>query len=212
MMHLSEDEQYKNSWNERYQEPGFAYGKTPNLFFKTWLTTQEPGRILMPADGEGRNGVFAAQQGWQVTATDLSTTGRTKALQLASEQGVTLDYLVGDLEQMHFGPASFDAIALIYAHFTAAKKSLLHHRLNQYLRPGGMLIFEAFSKAHLPLRQRNPAVGGPQDIDMLFSEAELAADFSDYDVLLLQEEKIDLNEGKYHIGEASVIRFAGRKR
>ncbi|PSK91057.1 class I SAM-dependent methyltransferase [Taibaiella chishuiensis] len=210
-MPLSEDEQYRNSWNERYNEPGFAYGKTPNLFFKSWLETLEPGRILLPADGEGRNGVFAAQLGWQVTATDLSITGRTKALQLAREQGVTLDYQVGDLEEMHFEPSSFDVIALIYAHFTAAKKSLLHRRLDTYLRPGGTLIFEAFSKAHLPLRQSNPAVGGPQDIDMLCSETELKADFPGYDIHLLRQEEIALNEGKYHIGTGSVIRFAGRK-
>lgn len=199
-------------WDERYQEPGFAYGKEPNLFFADRLLQFQPGTILMPADGEGRNGVFAAQRGWQVTCCDLSIEGQSKALQLAAEKGVSLEYYVGDLAQLHFTPASFDAMGLIYAHFPGAQKSALHRQLDSYMKPGGIIIFEAFSKSHLDYVQRNPAVGGPRDIATLFSKEELLADFNNYEVLLMEEVEVDLQEGKYHNGKGSVIRFLGRKR
>lgn len=210
-MQPSADEQYKNRWDERYRATGYAYGETPNLFFKEQLELLPPGRILMPADGEGRNGVYAAKLGWQVTSFDLSSEGRTKALQLAAAQGVSIEYLTGELDQLDFKPGYFDAIGLIYAHFTADKKSKLHRQLSTCLKPGGVVIFEAFSKAHQAFRERNPKVGGPQDIDMLFSIAELETDFAGYEPLLLTEQEIELNEGSYHAGRGSVIRFIGRK-
>jgi SAM-dependent methyltransferase len=198
-------------WDERYQGPEFAYGKEPNIFFKEWLSKFEPGSILMPADGEGRNGVFAARLGWQVTSFDLSVEGQSKALQLARDNNVTLEYIVSDLEQLEFERASFDAIGLVYAHFSAEKKSIFHSKLDDYLKPGGIIIFEAFSKNHLHFTKLNPEVGGPKDIDMLYSQSEIVSDFGNYEVLMLAEEEIHLNEGKYHIGNGSVIRFIGRK-
>jgi SAM-dependent methyltransferase len=198
-------------WDERYKEHEFAYGKAPNIFFKEWLSTLEPGAILMPADGEGRNGVFAARLGWAVTSFDLSIEGRSKALQLAKEQGVALRYIVGDLEQFHFEKETFDAIGLVYAHFPAEKKSVFHRKLHDYLKPGGIIILEAFSKKHIHLNTLNPEVGGPKEIDMLYSKEEITADFENYEILLLEEEEILLNEGKYHIGKGAVTRFVGRK-
>jgi SAM-dependent methyltransferase len=199
-------------WNERYKEEAFAYGKEPNLFFKEWIEKFEPGSILMPADGEGRNGVFAAGLGWKVTSFDLSMEGKSKALQLAKEKGVALEYIVGDLEQLDFERGSFDAIGLVYAHFAAAQKSVFHKKLHDYLRPGGIIILEAFSKRHIDLIKLDPKVGGPKDIDMLYSTAEIITDFENYEVLVLEEEEILLNEGKYHLGKGSVIRFVGRKK
>ena len=199
------------NWNERYKDDEFAYGKDPNLFFKEWLPKFDAGSILMPADGEGRNGVFAAQLGWKVTSFDLSITGQSKALKLAKEQDVTLEYIVGDFEQLQFERETFDAIGLVYAHFIAEKKSAFHKKLSDYLRPGGIIVFEAFSKSHLHFKKLDPKVGGPMNIDMLYSKEEITADFENYEVLMLEEEEILLNEGKYHIGKGSVIRFIGRK-
>ncbi|MGY4539518.1 SAM-dependent methyltransferase [Mucilaginibacter sp. UYNi724] len=206
------DEQYKNLWDDRYKEESYAYGKCPNLFFKHWLQKFKPGSILMPADGEGRNGVFAAGLGWNVTSTDLSAEGKFKAQELAKEKDVTIDYVVGDLEQIQFEVASFDCIGLIYAHFAAEKKSLLHQKLTSYLKPGGLVIFEAFSKEHLRLIQLDSKVGGPMDINMLFSKEELSADFENYDFLVMEEEETQLDEGKYHNFQSSVIRFVAKKR
>jgi SAM-dependent methyltransferase len=211
-MNTTWDKNYKNMWDERYMDKDFAYGKEPNLFFKEWLPKFKSGSLLMPADGEGRNGVFAAQLGWEVTSSDLSEEGKLKTLELAKEKKVSLNYIVGDLEQLHFEDASFDAIGLIYAHFAAEKKSMLHKKLNNYLKPGGIIIFEAFSKVHFLYNEQDPKVGGPKNIEMLFSIAEIAADFENYEILLLEEKEIILEEGKYHIGKGSVIRFVGRKK
>lgn len=211
-MNSSWDNEYKAMWEERYKENEFVYGKEPNLFFKEWLQKFKSGSILMPADGEGRNGVFAAQIGWEVTSFDLSKEGKLKALELAKELNVEINYIVGDLEKLHFENESFDAIGLIYAHFSAEKKSILHQKLNDYLKPGGIIIFEAFSKAHLHYNEQDPKVGGPKDIDMLFSIAEIAADFENYEIELLTAKEIILEEGKYHVGKGSVIRFVGRKK
>ena len=198
-------------WDDRYKDPEFAYGKDPNIFFKEWLTKFKPGTVLMPADGEGRNGVFAAGLGWQVTSFDLSMEGQSKALQLAKEYNVMLEYVVGDLEELEFERETFDAIGLVYAHFPAKRKAAFHRKLSACLKPGGILILEAFSKRHLEYVELDPKIGGPKDINMLYSESEILADFEHYEVLKLAEEEILLNEGKYHIGKGSVIRFAGRK-
>lgn len=205
------NETYKNMWDERYKEEHYAYGKAPNVFFKEWLQQFKPGSILMPADGEGRNGVYAAQLGWAVTSCDLSTTGKEKALQLAAERQVNINYLVGDLEQLSFAEGSFDAIGLIYAHFDAARKSLLHRKLNSWLKPGGLVILEAFSKAHIHLNSLDSKIGGPKDVDMLLSEAEIKTDFENYEPLLLTEEEVLLAEGLHHMGKGAVVRFVGRK-
>ena len=202
----------KQIWNERYREQEFAYGKAPNLFFKEWLPKFEAGAILMPADVEGRNGVFAAQLGWKVTSFDLSEEGQAKALQLAGERYVSLEYIVGDLEQLDFEKETFDAIGLIYAHFPAEQKSAFHRKLDTYLKPGGIIIFEAFGKQHLQYVTTDPKVGGPKDIHQLYAKEEIAADFKNYETVLLKEEEILLNEGKFHIGKGSVIRFIGKKK
>ena len=208
----SKNEAYKNQWDKRYGEEAFAYGRAPNDFFRDQLALLKPGAILMPAEGEGRNGVYAATLGWKVTAVDLSIEGKSKALRLAKEMGVTLDYLVGDLEYMGLKEESFDAIGLIYAHFLADKKSAVHKKLSTYLKTGGKVIFEAFSKSHLELVKTNPKVGGPRDIDMLFSKEEIAADFAGYDIEILEEVEVVNEEGIYHSGASSVIRFVGTKR
>ncbi len=201
----------KERWDGRYREETYAYGEGPNAFFNTWLPKFEPKSILMPADGEGRNGVYAASSGWQVTAFDLSSEGKAKAMQLASRKQVSLDYIVGDFAEIEFEENSFDAIGLIYAHFPAEKKAEFHQKLHTYLKPGGVVIFEAFSKNHLPYKQANPRVGGPGNMDVAFSIEEIQAYFPNYSPLLLEEAVVELNEGKYHVGQGSVIRFVGRK-
>lgn len=207
----SKNESYKLLWDTRYSEVEYAYGKEPNLFFKEQLEKLNPGSILLPAEGEGRNAVYAATKNWDVTAFDLSEAGKLKALLLAEEFGVSINYLVGDLEHLNFNKHAFDAIGLIYSHFLGDKKSLFHKKLDYYLKPGGVIIFEAFGKKNLPLVKANPKVGGSMDVNMLFSMEEIAADFSNYKIDLLEEREIKLNEGIYHNGIGSVIRFAGRK-
>jgi hypothetical protein len=199
-------------WNERYRNAAFAYGEEPNNYLKEQLEKLPTGKILFPAEGEGRNAVYAAGLGWTVSAFDISAEGKKKALSLAEKNGVKIDYQLGALETLKYNPGEFDAIALIYAHFPAAIKSAYHKALDNYLRKGGYIIFEAFSKKHIDYITRNEKVGGPKDIGMLFSIEELRSDFSNYEMLELEEKEIELNEGKFHNGIGSVIRFTGRKK
>lgn len=123
-----------------------------------------------------------------------------------------IDYQVGKLPDLNYTNNEFDAIALIYAHFPASIKSEYHKLLDKYLRKNGIIIFEAFSKKHIEYRAENEKIGGPKDIESLFSIDELKADFENYEIIELVEKEIELNEGLYHNGKGSVIRFIGRKK
>ena len=201
-----------NRWNDRYSKDEFAYGEQPNNYLKEQLEKLPVGAILFPAEGEGRNAVFAATLGWAVSAFDISTEGKKKALRLAENNKVTMDYQVGELQDLNYKADQFDAIALIYAHFPADIKSIYHNKLDRYLRKGGTIIFEAFSKKHIGFISKNEKVGGPKDIDMLFSIDEIKSDFPNYEIIELEEKEIELSEGLFHNGRGSVIRFVGEKK
>lgn len=206
------NETWTKRWDDRYSKEEYAYGEQPNTYLKEQLEKLEAGTILFPAEGEGRNAVFAATRGWTVSAFDISTEGKNKALRLAEANKVAIDYQVGELENLHYSPGQFDAMALIFAHFPADIKSSYHKTLDKYLRKGGIVIFEAFSKSHPDYISRNEKVGGPKDLAMLFSMEEIRSDFSNYEILELEEKVIELNEGSFHNGTGSVIRFTGRKK
>lgn len=205
-------ESWTERWNDRYGKDEYAYGEQPNNFLKQQLEKLDPGTILFPAEGEGRNAVFAAKLGWTVSAFDISVEGKNKALRLSETNNVTIDYQVGELQTLNYYTEQFDAIALIYAHFPADIKSLYHKTLDKYLRNKGVVIFEAFSKRHIEYITRNETVGGPKDIAMLFSIDELELDFVNYEIIELVEKEIELSEGLCHNGKGSVIRFVGRKK
>jgi cyclopropane fatty-acyl-phospholipid synthase-like methyltransferase len=200
-----------DKWNERYSKDEFAYGEQPNEFLKEQLEMLKVGTILFPAEGEGRNAVFAAKLGWTVSAFDISVEGKNKAMRLAESNKVKIDYQVGELQTLDY-KKEFDAIALTYAHFPADIKSSYHKTLAKYLRKNGIIIFEAFSKRHIEYIGRNEKVGGPKDIASLFSIDEIKSDFNNFEIIELVEQEIDLNEGLFHNGKGSVIRFVGRKK
>jgi ubiquinone/menaquinone biosynthesis C-methylase UbiE len=202
----------KKFWDDRYSKIEFAYGERPNNYLKEQLEKLQVGTILFPAEGEGRNAVFAATIGWSVSAFDISIEGKNKALRLAKSNNVTIDYHVGELKSMNYENNQFDAIALIYAHFPADIKSIYHKALDKFLKKGGTLVFEAFSKKHIDYNSKNDKVGGPKDLGMLYSINEIEADFNNYEILELVEKKIELSEGQFHNGQGSVIRFVGRKK
>lgn len=206
------NDSWTDRWNKRYRNDEFAYGEAPNNFLKEQLEKLNTGTIFFPAEGEGRNAVFAATLGWTVSAFDISEEGRNKALRLAQTNNVSIDYQVGELQTLNFTIEQFDAIALIYAHFPAEIKSLYHKTLDKYLKKGGFIIFEAFSKSHIGYIAKNEKVGGPKDIDMLFSIDEIKSDFDNYEIIELEEKVIELKEGLFHNGEGSVIRFVGKKK
>jgi len=199
-------------WNERYSKEGFAYGDQPNDYLKEQLNRLTAGKILFPAEGEGRNAVFAARLGWKVSAFDISEEGKKKALQFAQANNVSIDYQVGELQKLNYSPNQFDAIALVYAHFPAEIKSPYHKMLTNFLRKGGAIIFEAFSKKHLDYISRDEKMGGPRDSASLFSIEEIKSDFANCEFIELEEKEIELREGAFHQGLGSVIRFVGWKK
>lgn len=201
----------KEFWDERYREKDYAYGEAPNEFFRDQIRRLRPGSILLPADGEGRNGVFAAGLGWDVTSFDYSTSARDKALALAERKGVKIDYIVGAFEDMDFAPEKFDAVALIFAHFPPNVRRDYHRRAISWLRPGGTLILEAFNPHNLEFLRVNPRVGGPANIDLLYTAEMLEDDFKGLDLQCAEETITTLSEGNYHVGQAAVVRLMARK-
>jgi len=198
-------------WNERYSQEAFAYGTEPNQYFRNQIDKLPVGAILFPAEGEGRNAVYAAKLGWKVSAFDISSEGKNKALKLAADSNVSIDYQVGELQQLNYQQEQFDAIALIYAHFPPSIKSAIHQSLGKLLRKGGVIIFEAFSKKHLDYVTKDERVGGPKDADTLFSLEEIKHDFPNYSFVEIEETEIELSEGLFHNGKGSVIHFLAVK-
>lgn len=201
----------KDFWNARYAEPGYVYGTAPNAWFAERLAALRPGTLLLPAEGEGRNAVHAARQGWQVTAFDLSERGRDKALRLAAQHGVSITYHVGELHELPALPHGFDALGLFFAHFAADRRAALTAALLGHVRPGGHVLLEAFAKAQLRYQQAHGS-GGPQQPDMLYTVDEARAELPGVDWAVLEEVETRLDEGPYHQGLAMVVRGAGTKR
>ena len=193
-------------WDDRYSTSQYVYGKEPNDFFSIELSKKEPGRILLPGEGEGRNAVHAALLDWEVDAFDQSRAGREKALAFALEANVQINYEVCPLEEFHFKPNQYDVVALVYFHGAQTEREYLHRKVSESLKPGGRLILEAFHK-----EQMGKSTGGPQSLDLLFDEEMLLSDFAGLKPELMEKQIVALNEGPFHQGEASVIRFTGVK-
>ncbi len=194
----------KDMWNARYSEPEYAYGTEPNAFFREILSTLRPGRILLPAEGEGRNAVFAASIGWDVHAFDFSEEGRKKALALSAERNAPIRYDIADFEEIDLPDRYFDAAGLFFVHLPPAPRKLAHAACSSALREGGMLILEAFSKQQLDL-----GTGGPKDERLLYSLEDLKDDFPTIEFEVFERRTVDLGEGRFHRGEADVVRLAG---
>ena len=202
----------KEFWDERYSETDYAYGTKPNNFFKQTLKKMQlTGKALFPAEGEGRNAVYAAKKKLEVTAFDMSIEGKKKALQLAVNNNVTIDYKVGTFDEFNFKENSFDIIVLIFVHLPCGLNEIYFKKLASYLKPNGYIIAEVFSKNHLQFSSINPLAGGPKNIDMLFTVDDFKNFYPNFKIIKLNQTTIDLNEGLYHKGKASVIRFIGKK-
>lgn len=200
-------------WDHRYASEAYAYGTEPNDFLKEAIQKYHlRGSMLFPAEGEGRNAVYAAKQGLKVSAFDISIEGKKKALSLAEKEKVKINYDVGNLFDLDIIHKKYDSAALIFAHFPPPILSKYHQKIGDLIVEGGMIILEGFSKEHLPLRAANPKVGGPNKIEMLFSTASIKNDFPDFEIIELEELEVELQEGQFHNGRGKVIRFAGKKK
>lgn len=196
----------QNTWDERYARQEYIYGTEPNSFLKEQLTKLIPGRILFPAEGEGRNAVYAALQGWQADAFDQSVEGQKKAIHLAAAKGVTINYSIQSLDSWNPEPDQYDSIALIFVHLPDGLRQQVHKAAIRALRTGGALILEAFSVNQL---DRNS--GGPKTLDLLFTKEQVESDFKNLAIAMLSETQVILDEGPLHQGLADVIQFVGLK-
>lgn len=197
-----------NLWDQNFSIDGHKYGTAPNAFLAAQAARLTPGsEVLVPGDGEGRNGVWLASQGHRVTSMDGSVVGLRKAQALAESRGVTLQTVLGDLRDWTPPPASADAVVLIYVHLPADFRRDAHRRLAAALRPGGWLVLEAFEPRQLERRS-----GGPKDVSMLLPLATVREDFAGLlDEHLGRSEEVALDEGPGHQGPAFVTRWVGRR-
>ena len=196
----------ENPWNERYSKPEYIYGKLPNQFYSKCLSSLHPGKILFLGEGEGRNSVFAAKAGWIVDAYDYSSAAAEKALKLASEENVSINYNVQDLSDFSPEENTYEAVVLIFLHLPEPLRQKIHSLAINVLKPGGVVILEAFDK-----EQINYTSGGPKSIELLYSLEEIFSDFQDMDLIMFEKVTSELNEGTKHLGAARTIRFFGKK-
>ena len=196
----------KDFWNKRYLEEQFAYGINPNEFYKSQIEKLNPGKALFLGEGEGRNSVYAAALGWQVDAVDFSTSAKEKALKLAKEKNVAINYTAADLNKYQFKKEYYDLVVMIFLQLPKELNKKVFTESILSLRSGGKLLVETFNK-----KQINNSSGGPKDPQLLFSEEELKSLTLGLKVKILESKTIELNEGMYHKGKADVISFLGEK-
>ncbi len=197
-----------NPWDQRFSGEEFVYGSAPSH----WVAAHahripRGGRVLCLGEGEGRNGVWLARQGFQVEAVDGSPVGLEKARQLAARHGVRLGTTVADLTAYAPEAGAFDAVVLVFLHMPPELRRAVHARAAAALRPGGLVLLEAFTPRQLALSS-----GGPKQEDMLFAADTVRGDFPGIAWESLDEGEVVLDEGPLHQGRAAILRGLGIRR
>lgn len=197
-------------WNEKYAEEAYIYGIKPNVWLEENLPKLQLGSILFPAEGEGRNAVYAAKLGWDVTAFDFSEEGKKKAILLAQQEQVGFDYRIASADGVSF-EKQFSVICFSFSHFPAAIKIQAYKNLEQYLVKGGTVILELFAKEQAQYQEISNS-GGPKDGAMLWSKMEVLQALPNIEWQSLEVVIYHLNEGLGHQGDGAVIRGIGVKK
>ena len=192
-------------WNHRYAMPGFAYGTEPNDFLRELAPTLK-GPVLCLGEGEGRNAVFLAQRGLDVTAVDLSATGLEKASKLASERGVTLTTQVVDLADFDLGTSRWGAIVSIWCHLPEGLRAKVHGGVKTALVPGGVFVLEAYTP-----RQLKFDTGGPKNAELLYEPEAVRTELAGLTVERCVELERDVAEGDWHRGQSAVLQVLARR-
>jgi SAM-dependent methyltransferase len=205
-MNSHEDE--RQYWEHLYHDNTYVYGTLPNRYLAAQVPYLRPGtKALVIGDGEGRNGVWLASQGMDVVSVDFSQRAIEKARRLASQHKVSLSLQCCDLLAYDWPTAAFNLVASIYVHLSPRERVLIHRRLISSLRPGGLLVLEAFHPRHAQ------SAGNQQVLSKRFYDAAtLRFDFSDLEIIELGEAEITLDEGTMHQGTGEVTRLVARKK
>ncbi len=195
------------NWDERYREPGFVYGTAPNEYLESVVDRIPQGKILSLAEGEGRNAVYLAGLGYDVTGVDGSAVGLRKAVELATERGRIITTVHADLSEFKIEPQQWEGVIACYCHVPSAIRIPLHQAAVWGLKPGGVFVLEAFSKEQLSY-----GTGGPQSPDMLLSLDELMQELKGLEFIHAVQRERDVREGSNHTGVASVVQILGVKK
>ncbi len=195
-------------WDERYATDDYIFGTAPNVFLASQAALIRPGmRALSIADGEGRNGVWLAEQGAQVHAVDFSAAALDKARRLATERGVTLDFEQADILDWHWPDAAYDLVAAIFIQFAPPpERDHIIAGIRRCLKPGGLLVLQGYTP-----KQVEFGTGGPPHAANMYTEALLRAWFGDWDILHLAEHESVIREGSHHHGLSALIDLVARK-
>ncbi|MDJ0386690.1 class I SAM-dependent methyltransferase [Roseomonas sp. E05] len=195
------------AWDARYAAGAWLFGQAPNRYLHSLAPWLRPGmRALALGDGEGRNGVWLAEQGLVATAVDWSATGMARAAAFAAERGVPLTTAVADLTRWDWPEAGFDLIAWVFVHMPPADRAVVAAAAQRALAPGGLLLLEGFT-----LAQGGRRSGGPKDPDLLWTRAAAEAAFPELTLLECLEGTVRLDEGPRHQGPAEVVRGLWQK-
>lgn len=193
-------------WNHRFQHEHYMFSRQPNAFLVDFEgRTTVKGRAFAVGDGEGRNGVWLAEQGWDVTSLDYSADGVAKTEKLAKERGVTVETVCADASTWDYPAEAFDLIVLLYFHLPRDAAMRAHAGCVKALKPGGYLLLEGFRKEQVGLLS-----GGPGVAEWMYSAEEINEDFGALNSLINRPVGRILREGRLH-GSAAVYQFIGQK-
>jgi SAM-dependent methyltransferase len=195
-------------WQKRYAAPGYLFGTEPNAFLKAQAhLLPKSGTALAIADGEGRNGVFLAEQGLDVLSVDFSPLAQDKARALAKRRGVSLRVMQADMTIWDWTPAAFDVVAGIFFQFAKpSERAKIFAGIKRALKPGGLLLLEGYG-----LKQLQYKTGGPSEPERLYTREMLEDAFSDLASLDIREYDAALKEGEHHVGMSALVDLVGRK-
>lgn len=193
-------------WDERYSEEAYAFGTEPNDFLRTSLKQLPDGTALCIGDGEGRNGVWLAEQGFAVTSVDASSVGLEKAKALAHQRGVALSTVHADLAEFEIGHEHWDVVVSIFCHLPPPLRRRVHRDIVAGLRPGGVFVLEAYTPAQIAF-----GTGGPKTADMTVQLAFLRQELEGLTLLHGEELEREVHEGKYHNGHSAVVQLLAVK-
>ena len=193
-----------NFWDSRYSEPGFVYGTEPNEFLVSAATHIPKGRVLCLAEGEGRNAVYLAGLGYDVTGVDASPVGMRKAAELAKSRGVSITTIVADLAEFAIEPGRWDGIVSIFCHLPPELRVRVHRAAVAGLKPGGAFILEAYTPRQLELK-----TGGPQTLELMMTLDMLREELRGLELVEAREIERVVNEGHFHRGPGAVVQVVG---